>query len=499
MKRAIVFVHVNVLVLMFLFLVPAGLAENALFPPTQAQEGNNVESELESTLENVLYDMYVDEVKVGTVKFASSGLVIYDRALLELIASFDREVFVEGIVQFRRNENDDEQTAEGLIIDSIKEVLEVYTNTYAISIGEEVIAYLSSEEEAQKVLDLVKEPYRHLVQSKENTTLEEIYIAEQPSISVKTVPYDSMISVEEALAIITVGVEKASEYVVQEGDTLWDIANEHNIDISDIMLANPDLKGERIHPGDLLRIMDVRNLTTVFTREIHTYKERIDYDTEIRTTNELFVGQERVARQGQDGENEVEIFITRENGEETDRGIIKDTIIEEPVSRILERGTRARPAAPRTTTASRGNQRPGDLSPIPRDGVVKIPWFDGVEDIFHRGMIVKVTHVNTGLTFYARRLGGRFHADSEPLTAEDTEILRRIYGGSFSWDRQAILVEIGRRRIAASMNGMPHGGELIQDNNFQGHFCIHFYGSLVHETGRRCAQHQAMVRYAAGE
>jgi len=497
MKRVIVLIHI--LILMFLFLIPAGLAENAIFPATQAQEVDNVESELESSLKNVFYDMYVDEVKVGTVKFASMGLVIYDRALSELIASFDREVFVEGIVHFKRNENDEEETSEELIINSIKQILEVNTNAYAIKIGEKYIAYLRTEGDAKKVLELVKEPIRQLINSKENTTLEEIYILEQPSISVKTVPYGSMIGVDEALALITVGVEKAGEYVVQKGDNLWEIANAHKIDISDIMLSNPDLKGEIIHPGDLLKIMDVRNLTTVFTKERHIYRERISYDTETRKTDSLFVGQSRTVRQGEYGENEVEIYITRENGEETDRGILSDTVIKEPVSRIVEQGTRQRPRAPRTTVASRGNERPGDLSPIPREGVIKMPWFDGVENIFHRGMIVKVTHVNTGLTFYARRFGGRFHADSEPLTVADTEILRRIYGGGFSWNREAILVEIGHRVIAASMNGMPHGGEFIQDNNFQGHFCIHFYGSLVHETGRRCAQHQARVRYAAGQ
>jgi len=497
MRNAIVLLHV--VVLTFMLLAPAGVAENAVFSVAHAQEENNASIEFEASLQNVLFDMYVDEIKVGTVRFASQGLVIYDRAITDYTASFDREVFLEGKVHFKRNESENaEETAETGITDAIKSALKVYTNAYAVSINGVATAYLRSQEDIDSVLELVKKPYKELVESKENTILEEIYIVEQPSVELKKVPYDSLVSVEQALALITIGVEKASEYEVKKGDTLWDIAIAHRVDVSDIMLSNPQLKGEMIHPGDILKIMDVRNLTTVYTRELHTYRERIEFDTEIKMTDELFVGQERVARRGQNGENEVEIFITRENGEETDRGIITDTVITEPVSRIIERGTKPRPRAPRTTVASRGNQRPGDLSPIPRDGVLMMPWFDGVDDIFHRGMIVKVTHVNTGLTFYARRLGGRFHADSEPLTAEDTEVVRRIYGGSFSWDREAIIVEVGGRRVAASMNGMPHGGELIQDNNYQGHFCIHFYGSLVHETGRRCSEHQAMVRYAAG-
>lgn len=496
MKRSLVFIHV--VILMFLFSGASGLADNPLFPATLAQE-ENIESAFEATLNTVLFDMYVNDTLVGTVRFASQGLVIYENALAEFHTLYDREVFTESKLHFERNVSEKEVSTEREIIDQIIQTLPVYTDTFAISIENDVIAYLSSEDEALEVLELVKKPYREMIEAKENTVLEEIQIAEQPTITVKRVSYDSMIDVERALELITVGVEKAQAYEVQEGDTLWDIALLHGVDTADIYLANPDLKGEMIHPGDTLNIMDVRNLTTVVTRERNTYREQIDYETETRETDELFVGQSRTVKQGERGENEVEIYITRENGRETDRGILTDRVITEPVNRIVERGTRPRPRPVRVATAARGNERPSDLSPIPRDGVVMMPWFDGVENIFPRGMVVKVTHVNTGLTFFARRLGGRFHADSEPLTAEDTEIVRRIYGGGFSWDREAIIVEIGGRRIAASMNGFPHGGETIQDNNFQGHFCIHFYGSLTHEAGRRCPVHQAMVRYAAGQ
>jgi membrane-bound lytic murein transglycosylase D len=44
-----------------------------------------------------------------------------------------------------------------------------------------------------------------------------------------------------------------SGYVVQSGDTLYDIARLHRVNVADLQRAN-DLRGSRIHPGDVLQI-----------------------------------------------------------------------------------------------------------------------------------------------------------------------------------------------------------------------------------------------------
>ena len=77
-------------------------------------------------------------------------------------------------------------------------------------------------------------------------------------------------------------------------------------------------------------------------------------------------------------------------------------------------------------------------------------------------------------------------------------MMRSIYGGNWSWDRRAIILTIGGQRIAASMNGMPHGNTYIQGNGMNGHFCIHFYGSSTHGSHSTDPLHQSMIRKAAG-
>lgn len=127
----------------------------------------------------------------------------------------------------------------------------------------------------------------------------------------------------------------------------------------------------------------------------------------------------------------------------------------------------------------------------------ELPWPE-VDRLFRRGVEAVVEDLETGLTFKVRRWAGGAHADVEPLTAADAETLRSIYGGTWSWRRRAVVVIVDGRRIAGSMNGMPHGEGAIRHNGFPGHFCLHFAGSRVHRTWRVDRGHQLMVTRAGG-
>jgi uncharacterized protein YgiM (DUF1202 family) len=130
------------------------------------------------------------------------------------------------------------------------------------------------------------------------------------------------------------------------------------------------------------------------------------------------------------------------------------------------------------------------------EGKVQLtPWSEA-QDIFSEGSVALITDVKTGLQWHEQRFGGWYHADCEPVSAEDTAKLKEAYGGEWSWDRRAVWVTIDGVTMAASINGMPHMASPIEGNNFPGHHCIHFYKSKVHETSAECPRHQAMVQYA---
>lgn len=125
----------------------------------------------------------------------------------------------------------------------------------------------------------------------------------------------------------------------------------------------------------------------------------------------------------------------------------------------------------------------------------KLDWFNGGKNVIPKGATFQVKDIKTGKVFTVRRWSGYNHIDAEPLTASDTKVMKSIYG-HWTWRRRAVLVKYNGHVYAASMNGMPHGTSTISNNNFDGHFCIHFSGSKTHGSGKVDDMHQSCVREA---
>ncbi|WP_078434649.1 hypothetical protein [Metabacillus halosaccharovorans] len=128
----------------------------------------------------------------------------------------------------------------------------------------------------------------------------------------------------------------------------------------------------------------------------------------------------------------------------------------------------------------------------------ELPNWEEVKKVIPRQSTFTVIDVDTGKKFDVQRRAGSGHADVQPLTKEDTVIMKAIYNGNWSWRRRAVLIQVKDRLIPASMHGMPHGAGALQ-NGFPGHFCIHFSESKTHRTGKLDLSHHIMILKAAGK
>ena len=127
-----------------------------------------------------------------------------------------------------------------------------------------------------------------------------------------------------------------------------------------------------------------------------------------------------------------------------------------------------------------------------KPSVQAIPW-SIVDKLWRPGTDALITDLQTGDSFTVKRLGGRYHSDVEPLTATDAKTMYKVLGNRWSWDRRAVIITIRNLKIAASMNGMPHGVQNIYGNWFDGHFCVHFLGSRVHANSAVDALHLSRI------
>lgn len=147
-------------------------------------------------------------------------------------------------------------------------------------------------------------------------------------------------------------------------------------------------------------------------------------------------------------------------------------------------------------------------------------WFSSAQYIFSTNREATVIDYFSGKSFRIKRTIGSGHADCETLTSQDTAIMKEIFGGKWSWEKRPIIIIVDGRRIAASMAGMPHSGldaypagvnvanrsdgygygpnyDYIKGNEMDGHFDIHFPGSVRHKDWQTDPEHQLMINISS--
>lgn len=150
-----------------------------------------------------------------------------------------------------------------------------------------------------------------------------------------------------------------------------------------------------------------------------------------------------------------------------------------------------------------------------------VDWWSEVKNkLINRGDNIVVQDFNTGKQFNLKMTYGTNHADVEPLTVNDTNVMKKIWGG-FSWERRPVLVYVDGRVLAASMTNMPHAGvdsqpegatlskrsggygkgynlDMVKNNGMSGVVDLHFKNSSRHKDDKKDSKHQSAIKVAAG-
>ena len=118
-----------------------------------------------------------------------------------------------------------------------------------------------------------------------------------------------------------------------------------------------------------------------------------------------------------------------------------------------------------------------------------------------RNQTAKLTDLTTNksLNIHIQSTGN--HIDVEPLTAADTTTLCEIYGvsspNSISYKRRPMLLTTSKGvQVVCSIYGQPHGAEDIENNNYDGQFCLHLLDSKTHSSSNVDTNHQAAIKSA---
>jgi LysM repeat protein len=289
-------------------------------------------------------------------------------------------------------------------------------------------------------------------------------------------------------------------YTIKDGDTIWDIADEFNVTRDSILKYNKLTEDSVLKVGKTIVIPGV---IKIIVKIVPTQPEIVKTQTVSPATKETIPPTPPPAENATEilADLPDNIYIVKEGDTlysiAEDYGVAVKALADlndltEDAILAIDQELKIPETAAQVPEAKSDNS----IEKTELKGEY-LGWFDKVQYIFKKNDVAVVTDIKTGKSFSVKRLYGTNHADVEPLTKEDAAVMKSIYG-SWSWDRRAVIVTIDGKNIAGSMNGMPHGGQQIENNDFQGHFCIHFKGSKTHKGNRTDATHQAAVKVAAG-
>lgn len=222
------------------------------------------------------------------------------------------------------------------VFSQLRHMLSYKVEARMVTVDGRDILPVATEEDVAKVMELLAGAY---LPQKSNVSLEEVQIDEAISSRPYYVYPEELCEPETLASVLLRGTDRKEVYLVSRGDSLWKIANEHNLTVEELKEANPQIEGELIREGDEINLIVPEPIVNVITVERMAVEENIPFDTRYIYDPGMWRVQTRVVEPGSLGRKEVIYQITRENGVEIAREIVQEKVIQEPKEQVIARGT----------------------------------------------------------------------------------------------------------------------------------------------------------------
>ena len=173
--------------------------------------------------------------------------------------------------------------------------------------------------------------------------IENLYIKNKITIKKAKIPVDKTIytNEEELSKFLLFGTtEDQATYVIQEGDTINDVAFNNKISVEEFLIANPSLHDENslLSPGQTVTLGILKPQFSLVEEDHVVIREEKNYNTETRYDNDKLVGFEQVLQAGVKGENKVTQKVQKINGEIVNTVSTNTEVIKEPITEIILKG-----------------------------------------------------------------------------------------------------------------------------------------------------------------
>lgn len=141
---------------------------------------------------------------------------------------------------------------------------------------------------------------------------------------------------------VTVAADGKTKSVYLTRGTIEDVLDKAYVVLGEKDLINYDVE-QQAAPGDHIKITRVEE-------EVLIEKEKIPYQVVTQKNDKLKKGLEKVVQEGKEGEKERKILIAYHDGMEVNREVVEERVSQEPMNRIIDKGTYVAPPVSRGST-----------------------------------------------------------------------------------------------------------------------------------------------------
>ncbi|ENH95956.1 peptidase M23 family protein [Gracilibacillus halophilus YIM-C55.5] len=324
----------------------------------------------DSDLETI-YHVYMNDTHVGVV----DNQQVVQKYIDDVVAAKEEES--EQDLTYTAGENVtmveekvfEPSTDRQEVIDFLDEELTVKVEATALKIDDEVVGYFPDQSTAEDVIQSYKEKFvdkEVLTRLDENSTdgdsteedqpeetnlqvgdstIKDVKLSEKVSYDEAKVAKKKLVNQKEGLTLLEKGTLEEKKYEVQEGDVLGSIASDHDLNLDKLLELNPDLDEDSLlQIGDKINVTEVKPYVEVVVTEETMTEETIDYETEVKESDELYKGDEEVEQEGSNGKKKVHYKLEKVNGNTVKRKVVNETVTEEPTKEIVVKGTKVVPS-----------------------------------------------------------------------------------------------------------------------------------------------------------
>ncbi|MGI6097675.1 MAG: peptidoglycan DD-metalloendopeptidase family protein [Dethiobacteria bacterium] len=292
--------------------------------------------------DSFLYSVAVEGEEVGLVREAELVEEYLQEITEETRQKLGMDVVVMEDVVLELEYRPWEEETPAKVKEELQKRLTFKTKGYMVTLNEEPIMPVATEEDVQSVVDAIEKAYTEV--KAENVRLVDVSIQEKIGWKEVLVAPEEIQTPDYVSEILLRGTDKRENYLVSRGDTLWDIARKHELTVEELRRANPQLDGELIQPGDELELIVAEPKVNVTTVEEVTVTEKIPFETTYTNDSSMWRNQTKIVTPGEHGKKEATYRVTRVNNKEVKREKIEEKIIKEPKEQVVARGTGSIPS-----------------------------------------------------------------------------------------------------------------------------------------------------------